>query len=213
MTDQQSTQGPRVRHPRTGALRPPAGAGMALDMGVWAAGWLGALKTIVRWMLVAGLEEQLRLLAERLDVSAECLGHDNDRWAIYSRALEHPDEHACLMRLLSEEDDLGLVYAVVVGALEVVDEAQGRAWIDLLPHDDRGFVERRWREIGVLRSSARSAARGPDVDATTINEWSDWLQRRVARSQVTAETLQVLAEHGRTKAVRHAARENLRLRR
>ncbi|MEP7766009.1 hypothetical protein [Sanguibacter sp. 25GB23B1] len=158
------------------------------------------------------LEEQLRLLAERLDVSADCLEHDNDRWAIYSRALEHPGEHACLMRLLPEEDDFSLVHSVVVGALEVVDEAQGRAWIDLLPHDDRGFVERRAREIGVLRSSAQSAAHLPDVDATTIDEWSDWLQRRVAASRATAETLQVLAEHGRTKAVRHAARENLRRR-
>lgn len=164
-------------------------------------------------MLVAGLEGQLRLLAERLDVSADCLEHDNDRWAIYSRALEHPGEHACLMRLLPEEDDFGLVHAVVVGALEVVDEAQGHVWIDLLPLDDRGFVERRAREIGVLRRSVRSPARGPDIDATTIDEWSDWLQRRVAGSQAATETLQVLAEHGRTKAVRHAARENLRRRR
>lgn len=117
------------------------------------------------------------------------------------------------MRLLTEEDDFGLVHAVVVGAPEVVDEAHGRAWINLLPYDDRGFVERRSREIGVLRSSARSAARGPAIDATTIDETSDWLQRRVAGSPSTTETLQALAEYGRTKAVRHAARENLRHRR
>lgn len=162
---------------------------------------------------MTSLEKELRQMAERLDVSAECLEHDNDRWAIYSRALEDPAEHQHLRRLLPEEQDLDLRHAVVVGALEVVDDAHGRVWIDLLPPDDRSFVERRAGEIGVLRGLAGPAAGGADIDAPTIDGWSDWLQRRAAASGATAETLQVLAEHGRTKAVRRAARENLRQRR
>ncbi|MFD7610839.1 hypothetical protein [Streptomyces sp. NPDC059828] len=83
------------------------------------------------------------------------------------------------------------------------------AWVQALAPSVRSFSERRARELGVLEAvqSGEFAAGGA---IGMIEGWTDWLQLRVASAAQDADLLRSLADHGRTKRIRHTAREALR---
>lgn len=83
--------------------------------------------------------------------------------------------------------------------LERVPNEQHEDWLALLR--DRTVASRRSQEIHLLR---RAGDLTPTELTAGLPEWSDWLQLRLA-PHLTTETRAVLAEHGRTKRIRHSA--------
>lgn len=81
------------------------------------------------------------------------------------------------------------------------------AWAESMARATAGrpFPARRLREWTLLRAIARSRPWHPDALLTA----SDWLRRTAAASS-NAAALEILAEHGRTRRIRDAARTGLR---
>jgi hypothetical protein len=65
------------------------------------------------------------------------------------------------------------------------------------------FLEQRLREWTLFRAITLGLPWHPDA----LVESSDWLQRKTAAA-LNADALALLAEHGRTRRIRNAARSN-----
>ncbi|MGW0710538.1 hypothetical protein ACWD4G_32050 [Streptomyces sp. NPDC002643] len=141
---------------------------------------------------------------------------EHRRFADYLQALE----------VVAEADEADLVAAVLrdqdtamadgaVGrhldrrAAQLLTDARFAAWAQAMTEviDERGFLTRRLREWGLLRSIAL----GRPWSAEDLTGASDWFQRMAATTQtVTApHALRLLAERGRTRRVRNAASHRL----
>ncbi|WP_454043329.1 hypothetical protein [Cellulosimicrobium sp. Marseille-Q8652] len=148
---------------------------------------------------------------ERLEELADALAMTGDaadehwRWAVYRRATEVPALRTTLLRAVEVEPDAAVAVGVAWAVLER-DDAETARWVAAVPAPDRRRVESRAAEIAVLRG-VRSLDTAPS--AQDVNGWSDWLQRRVVTEVDGRRVLAALAEHGRTRRVRGAARERL----
>ncbi|MFH0518437.1 hypothetical protein ACHBTE_14805 [Streptomyces sp. M41] len=141
---------------------------------------------------------------------------EHRRFAEYLRALE----------AVAEEDEAGLVAAVLADQDAVMaDGAVGRhldrraaqlltgprftSWARAMSEviDARAFLTRRLREWTLLRA----VALGEPWTAGELTGASDWFQRAASATPAvtSSDALRLLAEEGRTRRVRHAARLRL----
>ncbi|WP_431919576.1 DUF3027 domain-containing protein [Nonomuraea jabiensis] len=122
------------------------------------------------------------------------------RWRLYLHALDSMDERglALLRDALAEEPDRGMALAVVLRALEAVGASERQEWIELVaPGEDREHAEARVRDLDFL-------AGGP---TGVPDDWSDWMQQRLAATSSDLAMLDILAQAGRTKRIRRMAAE------
>ncbi len=152
---------------------------------------------------------ELRQLEGYLGRSAAAdLDDGHARWDLYRVALDSVGALPLLLGAISAEPDSSVASGVVGEVLERVPAADRQEWVHALVPSVRGFSERRSRELGVLesiRGGDLSAARVADL----IDDWTDWLQLRVIGAVRDPDVLRLLAERGRTKRIRHTAREAL----
>ncbi|MFI6743000.1 hypothetical protein ACIBI9_59770 [Nonomuraea sp. NPDC050451] len=105
---------------------------------------------------------------------------------------------ALLRDALAEEPDRGMALAVVLRALEAVGASERQEWIELVPPgQDREHAEARVRDLDSL-------AGGP---TGVPDDWSDWMQQRLAATSPDLAMLDLLARAGRTKRIRRMAAE------
>lgn len=151
----------------------------------------------------------LEMLIQRLaDATGEDVPDFRDghaRWRLYQLTAERMDASELLKKAAEIESDLSIASAIVVMMLERVDPSERQQWVEVLDPSVRSFAERRTRELEILES-IDSAAVGSDL---SVDDWSDWLQRKVAQSTRDALVLSILADSGRTKRIRRLASEAL----
>jgi hypothetical protein len=126
------------------------------------------------------------------------------RWRLYEESLRHLDRRSLVLEAVRTEDDGPLAAATVVQALERASDAERATWVGALPvGKERDFAARRAREFAQLAEimgGDGAAAREEDV-----RDWSQWLQLRLAEQVTSKRVLELLAEHGMTRRIRHLA--------
>ena len=143
-----------------------------------------------------------------MDVPPDAVDDDeHGRWPLYDEALRRPEANPVLLRLVGLEPNEGIAVSIVLQMVEAVDEAEQDRWVWALPADRRGFARWRAREVGIAR---RVAGEGVGPDELDVEQWSDWLQRRVARDGGQLAVLDALAVDGRSRRVRAQAAEHAR---
>jgi hypothetical protein len=98
--------------------------------------------------------------------------------------------------------DLARVHDVEPGDLR--DEHERWALYDLTMRREAGLSR-----LFDLLPMEPEAARSEEV-ASGVDDWSDWLQRRITVHVEDVAVLEIMAERGRTKRVRRQAAEALR---
>ncbi len=134
---------------------------------------------------------------------------DHTRWGLYRTAINAPEALPTLLRAVSVEQDASLASGVVGEVLERIDPQARPAWVQALDPSVREFSARRTRELHVLES-IRSGTFPATQVADVIDEWSNWLQLRIATDVSDKVINQALSERGRTKRIRNTARNSLR---
>jgi hypothetical protein len=114
-----------------------------------------------------------------------------------------------LLRAVMAEPDGPVASAVVVGMLERLGAEERSGWVEALKPGDGAFSVRRAEELSVLEA-VRSGDFPEDRIHDEVDAWSDWLQRHVTEGGASAAVLEALAEHARTRRIRHLAREAVR---
>ncbi|MEU3616009.1 hypothetical protein ABZ725_27285 [Streptomyces sp. NPDC006872] len=140
---------------------------------------------------------------------------EHARFAEYVRALDAaPAAEAAplIRRILTEDPDRQMARAAVVRHLDAraaeragTDDATWRTWTAPLTEaiGDDPFLTLRLQEWTLVHQAISAHS----WSASTLSAASDWLQRRLTETPgVPAPVLAFLAEHGRTKRVRAAAR-------
>ncbi|MFE0025024.1 hypothetical protein [Amycolatopsis sp. NPDC059021] len=147
-------------------------------------------------------------LAGLAGVPATALGDGHARWTIYHACLDLPGAAGALRECAALEPDHAVASALVVAMLERVPRAERAQWVALLAPAVREYADGRRSELEVL-DDIRDGALPAKVAREHLGEWSDWLQRRIGGTAADPEILRLLAERGRTKRIRHLARESL----
>lgn len=148
-------------------------------------------------------------VARAVGLAADDLSDEHARWRVYERALDALPDRGLLKRAVAVESDKVLAEAVVLRMVEQVADDEQDRWIELLPSDRRSYSRQRAHEVRVLRH-ARSQQLTTEQLATDLVNWSDWLQRRVVSELADRAAVELMAERGRTKRVRNAARERVK---
>ena len=133
---------------------------------------------------------------------------EHARWDLYRQAATIPQATELLRQVVEIEPVGSLASAAVVMMLERVIPSERIGWIEVLDPSVRSYPEVRARELGILEVVSSGVLRD-GVNADTVEDWSDWLQRRVAESSGNRQILSVLADHARTKKIRRLAQEAL----
>ncbi|MFI2235840.1 hypothetical protein [Streptomyces chrestomyceticus] len=150
---------------------------------------------------------QLETILGAKPVSDYADGHT--RWALHRTAIEHQAALPALLRAVKAERDASVASGVVGDVLEHLPPQERPIWVEALAPSVRGFSARRAHELAVLESIRGGTFMGA-TDPDIIESWSDWLQRRIATDVTTDQNvLRALAARGRTKRIRHLARETL----
>lgn len=151
----------------------------------------------------------LTRLAQALGFSGD-LGDEHVRWALYQEALRQGALDLLLLAV-AEDPDHVMAAGAVVGALEQVLPGERGRWASVTTGwSTADFVARRAGELDVLESVSRTVGGdGSPAVEEDVGDWSDWLQRRASVPATRAEVLEVLAERGRTRRIRHTAAEAL----
>lgn len=154
----------------------------------------------------AELADIVRGIAASLGIPPEDLDSDHGRWRLYERAIDDSVASELLLRAVALETDRALAVSVVLRMLELVPDDRHSAWIDQLAPDNRAYSVRRAAEIRLLR---RVLSDGLDIQeaASSLDSWSDWLQRRLATVVDDTQLLSLISARGRTQRVRNAAAE------
>lgn len=155
------------------------------------------------------LEQVVLQLAAMTDATPGDVRDEHERWGVYEHAIRSQTGLESLRRAVSLEEDKAVASSVVLRVLELVDNEELGAWIETLPPDSRALSERRAEEIRMLRR-AHAGDLLRDELQLKIDDWSDWLQLRLARVLHAPESLAVLSERGRTRRTRNAANETLK---
>ena len=149
-------------------------------------------------------DDQLKSLASLAGVRDAEFGDEHVRWEVYQKVVDLAEARDQLRAALRLEPVLSLAAAVVVLAFEHVPVGERAGWVGALKEEVRAFPERRMAELEILEACRAGELAPASVD---LDEWSDWLQRRVAQTATDLAVLELLAERGRTKAIRAAATE------
>ncbi|MFE3590870.1 hypothetical protein ACFXOY_25525 [Streptomyces niveus] len=148
-------------------------------------------------------------LVETLRAGPVDASDEHARWAIYCMAVTDDALLDLLHRALKDEEELPLVSAVVVLVLERTDRSRHAEWIGILSDELKAFADRRSAELGILEG-LMSESIPVVIVRDSLDEWSDWLQLKVAESVRTSGVLDFLSHEGRTKRIRRIASESLR---
>jgi hypothetical protein len=150
--------------------------------------------------------ESVEALAAQVGHSGR-LGDEHDRFAVYRAALGDPSLWSTVVDGVAREPDVGVATDVLARLLELVPPEDRDGVLRAGPVDDRGFLATREAELRVLDAVTSSSAAVVDPDlADAVLDGSDWLQRRVVAGGSPTSLLERLAETGRTRKVRAAAR-------
>ncbi|MEV8631970.1 hypothetical protein AB0395_09965 [Streptosporangium sp. NPDC051023] len=159
------------------------------------------------------MDEFAETLAELAELGGEGqIDHkdDHERWRLYSNTLANLDD--LRLRLLFQavgwEDDPAIALSVVLRVLEVIPTADRTSWIHRLADDrSRDYASARAHDISILESLTEPSM---DVEPGYVEqEWSEWLQIRLATLSRDARILTHLANSGSTKRIRRTASEHL----
>jgi hypothetical protein len=148
-------------------------------------------------------------LAERLGERVGDLDDEHERWRIFHRAVQHRVGLDVVFRAVGLERDQSMAESVVISVLEVLPDSEHAPWIDQLAADRRRYSRDRSAEIAIVRR-ARCGGYTADELAAHLDDWSDWVQRRLVSDVDDPQALAVLARHGRTRKVRNGAAERVR---
>ncbi|WP_433722104.1 hypothetical protein ACQP2Y_42730 [Actinoplanes sp. CA-051413] len=125
------------------------------------------------------MEELLVSLAARVGVTVADVRDEHDRWRVYAPAVDADDCADLLLEAVGLEPDPNVALSVVLRKLEVVPQADRQRWVDGLTGDiQRQFAARRAAELQVLETRPLA----PSLREGIEQEWSDWLQLRLAES-------------------------------
>ncbi|MEV4479002.1 hypothetical protein [Micromonospora coxensis] len=155
------------------------------------------------------LRTALAGIADAVGESGHGVETEHDRWALYERAIRSSVGLDLLREAVALEEDRALAVTVVLRMLEQAPESEHAAWIGLLPVDNRSFSERRAAEIRILRRAKEDVLPATEI-ASTLGEWTDWLQLRLAELLVDRDGLEALSIDGRTRRIRNVASTRLR---
>lgn len=148
-------------------------------------------------------------VARVVGLAADDLNDEHARWRVYKRAVDTLPDRDLLKRAVDLEPDKVLAEAVVVRMVEQLADDEQDEWIELLPSDRRSYSRQRACEVRVLRRAQSQQLTGEQV-ATDLVNWSNWLQRRLVSELADRAAVELMAERGRTKRVRNAARERVK---
>ncbi|MEZ0446236.1 hypothetical protein [Cellulomonas sp. ICMP 17802] len=137
-----------------------------------------------------------------VEVPARAFDDEHERWPIYEKSWNRPEAWPALLRLVGLEPVPGLGVTIALQMVEVVDDADQDRWVRAVPPEDQGFPRWRAREVRIARTMAGEGAVPAEVD---VEQWSDWLQRRVSEESSRLGVLDALAVEGRTRRVRAVA--------
>ncbi|MBT2442869.1 hypothetical protein J7E93_22730 [Streptomyces sp. ISL-36] len=150
------------------------------------------------------LNECLAELHAQLGGEKAAVDDEHARWGLYQRAMAAPDAWAPLRRALENEPDPAVASSVVLQMLERLPAEEHEPWVRALHSEDkRAYAQRRSQDLQVLEA----ALGGREVER---EDWSVWLQLKLAEQVGDARLLAELAEEGETKRVRATAAERLR---
>jgi hypothetical protein len=150
-------------------------------------------------------------LAARVEERAGDLSSGHERWRIYRRAVEMPQAWADLLAAIASEPDQPIASAAAVQLLERVPPEMRNAVVGVLADGKgRDFAALRSRELGILEALSDGRYDIGNVPEL-LDSWSTWLQLRAAGEVTDERILAELARSGRTRRVRSAASERLRL--
>jgi hypothetical protein len=154
--------------------------------------------------------DELRELAAQVGHDGQ-LEDEHARFAVYSAAIQDPAQWDLLLPAVAQEPDGNVASDILAKLLERVPRPERAAILRVAPADRTTFLVRRDADLGVLDDLASEESTDGAVVERVV-EGSDWLQRRVVDRDgaVPGTVLEALAERGRTRKVRAAARERLR---
>jgi hypothetical protein len=117
-------------------------------------------------------------LAEQLGERVGDLDDEHERWRIVQRAVQCRVRFDLVFRVVGLERDQSMAESVVVSVLEVLPDSEHAAWIDQLAPNHRRYCHNRSAEIAIVRG-ARSGGYDAEELAAHLDNWSDWVQRRL----------------------------------
>jgi hypothetical protein len=142
----------------------------------------------------------LHALADQLGTAGDA-DDEHWRWQVYQAAAARPELHAHLHDAVACEPDVVVAIGVALDLLERLAPDDAAAWLRGLEISEEGLVRRRAADTMTLRAVLTGSAA-----STPVEEWSDWLQRRVAAEATDPRVLDALVELGCTRRVRAGAR-------
>lgn len=146
-------------------------------------------------------------LGGRLDELARAVGvpgrhsdwrDEHQRADLYAAAVQDVRLHDVLYAAVRHEPERVVAGWVVCAAIEHGDADTDGRWLAL---ESAHVDTRRVHQLLVLRAVRGGAV----VTEADVDEWPDWLQRRVTQTVDRLDVLRLLAEHGRSKRVRREA--------
>ncbi|GAA3583388.1 hypothetical protein GCM10022198_03260 [Klugiella xanthotipulae] len=153
--------------------------------------------------------DALAELARTVGVDSSALANEDARWDAYRRVIESRAHVDLLYSCVKSEPDPALASAVVVEVLETVPPQDRGRWVEAVDDSQKDSVRTREWEIGVLDSLNAGQKNVSDVKMS-VDNWSNWLQQRIAETEMSWDVLAVIASRGRTKRIRRYASERLR---
>ncbi|MEU7942962.1 hypothetical protein [Microbispora bryophytorum] len=160
------------------------------------------------------LPEGIELLARLLgDVVAD-YEDEHERWRLYEKALDDtPSVMKALEAAILQEEDENVALSVVLRVLERVPRSERTAWINRLSGSrSREYARARATDMATLEDLVRKEyvlPAGEGDSCSSVEDWSDWLQLRLAQKSFSTDLLKCLATAGRTKRIRRSASERL----
>ncbi|MET7304304.1 hypothetical protein [Embleya sp. NPDC005575] len=148
--------------------------------------------------------EALARIATALGRTAPAAPDEHDRWDLYRTALEVPRLLPRVREAVRLEPVPSLAAGVVGEVLERVSVLERPYWIAILDPAVRAFPVRRAQELDVLAAIEDRVFPLRQI-LDRIDDWSDWLQLRIAASGCDPAIRNVVAKRGRTKRIRRAA--------
>jgi hypothetical protein len=161
--------------------------------------------------LAVDLAEILNALARLDRDSVTDPEGEHERWALYLRAMDHEDRVGLLFDAVGLESDPSVALSLVLRMFEKLPAAMRETWADQISSEKkREFARARIGELDVLRSAEEGLLPLNQAEGA-YQEWTDWLQLKLADAAADNSILELLADRGRTKRIRRIASDRIRL--
>lgn len=147
-------------------------------------------------------------LATRVGITLTDAQDEHQRWSVYLAAADLDEFNEVLLEIVSLEPDPNVALGIVLKKIARIPDLERRAWIDRLPaQKQRDYANRRAREFKVFETRPLSPLLREGID----EDWSDWLQLRLAEFSPEREVAFWLSRAGRTKRIRRLALERFKI--